>query len=280
MFGSTKHSASPNIAYQMAPPYSTAYLKHSWMGKVPGKQSKQLTDLKKVDPSDKHGIVMPRVSSGMDARLEVGLDMGAEWFLRIHQLHQALVIAQTFVSESCDEISSDALLDDGERALEQEQEDATEAVVSSSELLQQCFQKVFSGLSVGSYSVENSLKMWLQLTTMADAGQPMDMVFSTSGSPPRISMSPVACKSILNAILTSGHIPSIVWCLLFHALTLVLNQTVTGDSTDALIADSNLHHILIKFLSQGGSLDVFGSANQSQVSCHPVPFNGFISQFC
>ncbi|XP_029449757.1 baculoviral IAP repeat-containing protein 6 isoform X2 [Rhinatrema bivittatum] len=205
------------------------------------------------------------VSQALDARLEVGLEQQAELMLKMMSTLEADSILQalTNTSPSLSQPASgtdDSLL----RGLHSASQTSQLMVQSSSiPMLSACFNKLFSMLQVHHVQLESLLQLWLTLSLNSSSSgskeHGVDIFLYNASRIPVISLNQASVTSFLTVLAWYPNTLLRTWCLVLHSLTLMTNMQLNSGSSSAigtqentaqlLVSDSNLIHVLVKFLS-------------------------------
>ena len=228
----------------------------------------------------------PRMSSAVDARLDQDLEMCAEWFLKVSTLMEAETVSQSFTSlppppaftsegKPDVELADIGQTDDdlaASRAMSGSSSSSNihPSARSSRDLLMVCFHHLFAGLEAGRIRLHSLLQLWLTV----NEGSITDVEGSTShfndSRVPSFPLDKPSISHLLAALRKERSLSVWTWCLAFRVLTVQINTR--GSTKEAvsiansMVADPNMFHALVKFLS-GGSFQGRRSGHQDfQVS--------------
>lgn len=129
-------------------------------------------------------------------------------------------------------------------------------LLSSSEMLSQCFNHLFSQLLNRRVNLDTVLQLWL---TMNEDSAHDDTPLHTSFDPSRIPSVPLTGSSLahlLEAVVLTPNLPVRSWVFVFQTLCLFSNQRTASQvagpdvsMVNAVLKESNLMPLLVKFLS-------------------------------
>nr|XP_033791570.1 baculoviral IAP repeat-containing protein 6 isoform X2 [Geotrypetes seraphini] len=204
------------------------------------------------------------VSQALDARLEVGLEQQAELMLKMMSTLEADSILQalTNMSPTLSQTASgtdDSLL----RGLHVPSQTSQVIMQSSSvPILSACFNKLFSMLQVHHIQLESLLQLWLTLSLNSSSGgkeHGADIFSYNANRIPIITLNQASLTSFLTVLAWYPNTLLRTWCLVLHSLTLMTNMQLNSGPSNSigvqestaqlLVSDSNLIHVLVKFLS-------------------------------
>lgn len=142
--------------------------------------------------------------------------------------------------------------------------------ISSSQMLSQCYEHLFSNLMPNQAHLDSLLQLWLILNSEGNSDGSSRMTFDPNRTP-KIQLSQSAMSNILSMVILTPSLPVCTWVLVFRALTLLANQKVPSadggiEQSMAIVmfADRNLVRMVQKFLS--GVSDVGPVACAAQYS--------------
>ncbi|XP_034964150.2 baculoviral IAP repeat-containing protein 6 isoform X3 [Zootoca vivipara] len=217
--------------------------------------------------TEKNGsqTVSVSVSQALDARLEVGLEQQAELMLKMMSTLEADSILQALTNTSPTLTQSPSGTDDsllqGLHASNQNNQFIIQ--LSSIPMLSACFNKLFSMLQVHHVQLESLLQLWLTLSLNSGStgtkDNCTDVFLYNANRTPVIPLNQASVTSFLTVLAWYPNTLLRTWCLVLHSLTLMTNMqfnsgpssAITSQESTAqlLVSDSNLIHVLVKFLS-------------------------------
>ncbi|XP_077994932.1 dual E2 ubiquitin-conjugating enzyme/E3 ubiquitin-protein ligase BIRC6-like isoform X2 [Glandiceps talaboti] len=199
------------------------------------------------------------VSMAMDARLEVGLQLRAEWFLKIVSVMEADSVVQALNAPL---LPLPGLFCAAGQGFDSPQTDdalfsSLQAIVNTSsvQMLSGCFDHLFSVLHMQQINLDLLLQLWLTLNENSPDNEKNENCQFDATVVPSIPLSQSSVSSLLGCLAWQYNVQVHTWCLSFHTLALLANMKVesTGNETvwmaNAIVADSNLLPALMKFLS-------------------------------
>ncbi|XP_067680641.1 baculoviral IAP repeat-containing protein 6-like isoform X2 [Haliotis asinina] len=256
-------SDGPNQTMELAD-----HIKSAMSGNLTSYDKKQKLKNLKSKLSDylntsKAGSGCQGLSSALDARLELGLETQAELRLKVMLSVQMDTVHSAFTSSLPPALS---LANNTSTPLQPPSTDdeLSEASIhpthhrlqSSSEMLSQCFNHLFSQLLNRRVNLDTVLQLWL---TMNEDSAHDDTPLHTSFDPSRIPSVPLTGSSLahlLEAVVLTPNLPVRSWVFVFQTLCLFSNQRTASGPTgpdismvNAVLKESNLMPLLVKFLS-------------------------------
>ncbi|XP_054605954.2 dual E2 ubiquitin-conjugating enzyme/E3 ubiquitin-protein ligase BIRC6 isoform X4 [Nothobranchius furzeri] len=220
------------------------------------------------------------VSQALDARLEVGLEQQAELMLKMMATLQADSILQALGSTTStvsqpSNGTDDSLL----RALHGGGSPPVGSLMgqpSSIPILSACFNKLFSMLQVHHVQLESLLQLWLTLSLNTCSGgseeSGSEIFLFNASRVPTIPLNQASISSFLSVLAWYPNTSLRAWCLVLHSLTLMTNMPACASSSgmssqessaQQMVSDSNLLHVLVRFLSSSNTNGM--SQHSSQV---------------
>ncbi|XP_033629629.1 baculoviral IAP repeat-containing protein 6-like isoform X3 [Asterias rubens] len=230
------------------------------------------------DPSKVALTCMPNVSMAMDARLEQGLEMQVEWYLKVTSLMEANHVSQTLMGTVPLPLTPQAAPSKSEETFTPEMGPTMEASsalprrgsMTSSKMLSSCFDQLFTRLPTNQVHLDALLKLWLTLNEVGQENESkQDGAFDTS-LVPVVTLSADSIGCLLHALAWNVNLPVHTWCLAFHCLLALVNSKteVDGKSQSAagvILSHGSLIAVLVHFLSGSTMHGPVGSLHYQQV---------------
>ena len=226
------------------------------------------------------GTLLPSVSMAMDARLEQGLELQVEWYLKVTSLMDAHSVGQTFSGPLCVPPVSVHLpsqsgdLPATDDALAANLASGRRQVEPSTSMLSKCFNQLFGQLQYHKVQLDSLLQLWLQILETNPEVEKQDSTFDATVVP-SIPLNQGSLNKLLASLAWQLNMPVHTWCLAFHALSALANSKddagVNGAGIDApsmadiIVRDTNLLPALVHFLSGSALHGTAGSQHYSQV---------------
>ncbi len=227
------------------------------------------------------GTLLPSVSMAMDARLEQGLELQVEWYLKVTSLMDAHSVGQTFSGPLCSPPSSahlgtqpgDLPPTDDALAATLASSGNRKQVEPSTSMLSKCFNQLFGQLQYHRVQLDSLLQLWLQVLETNPEVEKQDNSFDATVVP-SIQLNQSSLNKLLASLAWQLNMPVHTWCLAFHALSALANSKDDSAGIDApsmaeiIVRDSNLLPALVHFLSGSALHGTAGSQHYSQVCQH------------
>ena len=221
------------------------------------------------------GTLLPSVSMAMDARLEQGLELQVEWYLKVTSLMDAHSVGQTFSAPICVPPASSQ----SQQGDLPQTDDVLAAslgrrqVEPSTSMLSKCFNQLFGQLQYNRVQLDSLLQLWLQLLEANPDVEKQDNSFDSTVVP-SIPLNQSSMNKLVASLAWQLNMPVHTWCLAFHALSAMANsrEDMSGglDSSppsmaNLIVMDTNLLPALVHFLSGSALHGTAGSQHYSQV---------------
>ncbi|KAK6180714.1 hypothetical protein SNE40_008714 [Patella caerulea] len=236
------------------------------------------------------------LSTALDSRLELGLRTQAELRLKVMSSVQVDNIHSAFSSPlppAGHTLSHN--ISQSQHSTDDELSEATSSInhqlMSSNEMLSECFNRLFGQLVTNRVNLETVLHHWLILNDESHEEASGQTIFNSSRIP-TITLNPASVSNLIDAVVMAPNPPVRTWVLVFQTLCLLANQktpcegSVSAGSTTpqeismvtVILANSNLNPLLTKFLSGTSSSGPSAAGAQfSQVGPSAVKsFNEFL----
>ncbi|XP_071961824.1 dual E2 ubiquitin-conjugating enzyme/E3 ubiquitin-protein ligase BIRC6-like isoform X2 [Antedon mediterranea] len=221
---------------------------------------------------------LQNVSLAMDARLELGLQMQAEWYLKISSLTDVSAVSQAQVTDSLPSQSVQSSADSGNTA-DNNSIDTPLPLMSSTQMLTVCFNQLFGEIQNQRVNLEALLQLWLTLninaTTVLEHKQESKK-FNAS-LVPTIPLLQDSMSNLLACLARQPNTHLQTWCLTFQTLCCLANSRChdpeeTSEAVwmaNLMVEDHNLLLALVQFFSgnilQPGDSTIQGQAGPSVV---------------
>ncbi|XP_038074812.1 baculoviral IAP repeat-containing protein 6-like [Patiria miniata] len=219
---------------------------------------------------------MPNVSMAMDARLEQGLEMQVEWYLKVTSLMEAHSVSQTLMGTlplpltlpapppKPTDASKTESAPEGSGTLHRQ------VSMTSSKMLSSCFDQLFTRLPTNQVHLDAVLKLWLTVNEVGQENESkQEGAFDTS-LVPVVTLSADSIGCLLHALAWNVNLPVHTWCLAFHCLLALVNSKTEVDGKQQSAANVILGHgsliaVLVHFLSGSTMHGPVGSLHYQQV---------------
>ncbi|XP_022103700.1 LOW QUALITY PROTEIN: baculoviral IAP repeat-containing protein 6-like [Acanthaster planci] len=221
---------------------------------------------------------MPNVSMAMDARLEQGLEMQVEWYLKVMSLMEAHSVSQTLMGSLPLPQSAPLPTPKPDEAFPSKAEPTIEgsgalprqSSVTSSRMLSSCFDQLFTRLRTNQVNLDALLKLWLTVNEVGQESESKQEGFFDTSLVPVVTLSADSIGCLLHALAWNVNLPVHTWCLAFHCLLALVNSKTEVDGKQQSAANVILSHgsliaVLVHFLSGSTMHGPVGSLHYQQV---------------
>ncbi|XP_033127778.1 baculoviral IAP repeat-containing protein 6-like isoform X2 [Anneissia japonica] len=220
---------------------------------------------------------LQNVSLAMDARLELGLQMQAEWFLKISSLTDVSAVSQA--QTNCMPSQPGQCSVDLSDSLDSSSIESPLPTISSTQMLTVCFNQLFGDLQSQRINMEALLQLWLTLNINAATALELKQESKKFNASlvPTITLSQESMSHILACLARQPNTPLQTWCLTFQSLCCLANSRSQDTEevveavwmANAMVEDPNLLCTLVQFFSgnitQLGENTIQGQAGPSVV---------------
>ncbi|ESP03095.1 hypothetical protein LOTGIDRAFT_157060, partial [Lottia gigantea] len=231
--------------------------KHKIKGGGTSKSSQDLLNIQKSNGG------FQGLSTALDARLELGLRTQSELRLKvmtsvqqdnIQSAFSTPIPASNYSNQSYNQAHS---TDDDLSQIHHSNSQLT--TILSSEMLSECFNRLFGQLLSFHVNLETVLHLWLILNE-ENHEEGSQTVFNST-CVPTIALNAVSVSNLIEAVVMAPNPPVRTWVLVFQTLCLIANQKIPTTETDSnmsvsdnsmvtvILANNNLNQLLTKFLS-------------------------------